>query len=223
MVRSVASSTFGFLTVMSKPPWSIPAAHKRKTGDPAENTIYLAVGRALTKWEGLEAEIASLFAVLTGGADRWYFVPSVRAFGVSKSSIVRADMIERAAEAFFLYFDSKGLHNETMVFETELKALMKAYTGWVARRNDIAHGYVTATGHPDYLAEKQLFITTYLLLPSHSSLKWPIDWDPDPAFKYRGSDIDKFAAEFEALDKAVSAYSHRLDQWRKETLAKFPQ
>jgi len=62
----------------------------------------------------------------------------------------------------------------------------------------------------------------YLLCPSHGNTrKWPLDWEP--TYKYRSDDIENFAVEFEKLDEHIGKFSTRLNEWRKLTLAKFPQ
>jgi hypothetical protein len=202
--------------VMSKP-WDIPPqGGAGKRGDETEDILYLAVGRALTKWEGLEATVAFLFAVLTGGTDDRYYEPAARVFGATMSVLVRGDMILNAAEGFFHYFESHGLHNETQAYHSDLKELIKQYKNWSSRRNDIAHGYVTATTLPDNNLEGT-YTTTYLLCPSHgSSRKW--SFHLHPLYQLKASEIDKFAVAFEALDESFRGYSAKLDQWRKATL-----
>jgi len=108
------------------------------------------VGRALTKWEGVEVSLGSIFTVLIGSYEiPGSYIPAVRAFGSVTNSGNRAEMILHAADAFFYHFDRKGFYNETEPFKLELKALMLAYTGWIGRRNDIAHGYCTENEMPD--------------------------------------------------------------------------
>src|SRR5256885_1916125 len=139
-------------------PWDMPVSGPLRPGNKNPDDLYLAVGRALTKWEGLEAEMSALFAVVTGGTDQWYYVPSTRAYGAVNGTGARADMVSKAAEAFFLeHYASVNRderQTELSTFETDLKEIIKAYRGWAARRNDVAHGYVTEGGHPDYGAEK---------------------------------------------------------------------
>jgi hypothetical protein len=203
-------------------PWDIPYSRKMKRGDLSEQTLYLAVGKALTKWEGLEAEIAGLFGVLTIGSEYWYYKPALRAFGAVNSTVSRADMIFHAADAFFAHFSAvTDVYLETLPLQAELKEVMKAYSGWAARRNDLAHGYVTANTTIDYESGGTDLITTYLLCPSHgNSKKWPLDWEPK--YQYRADEIDAFSESFEELDKRVNDFATRLDRWRKESLPKLP-
>lgn len=187
-------------------------------GDRNPEGIYRAVGYALTKWEGVEIEMGTLFSVLTGGTEPWHYVPAVRAYGSVVSSVARAEMMKQAAEAFFRHFEmEKGIWDETQPWKSEFQEIMKCYNGWVARRNDVAHGYVTESLHPDYSTDEQPIISTYQLFPSHvSSKKWPLDWEPH--YKYVAKEIDNFAAAFKALDSQVADYSSCLEAWRKKQI-----
>jgi hypothetical protein len=192
-------------------------------GDRNPDAIYLAVGRALSKWEGVEVEMGTLFAVFTGGIEPWHYIPAARAYGSVISSNGRAEMMAQAAEAFFRHFEMEDRkHSEEIEpLKAEFKNITKAYNGWSSRRNDVAHGYVTESQHPDYHDDQQPIISTYQLFPSHgSSRKWPIDWEPN--YKYVAKEIDSFGVAFEALDERVSEYAARLEVWRKDQVTRGP-
>lgn len=211
-------------------PWDVPASAPLRPGNRNPNDIYLAVGRALTKWEELEAEMGALFAVVTGGSDQWHYVPATEAFGVLNSPKTRVEMIEKAGQALFMHFYSMA-DAETAVdcapYEKELENIIGAYTGWTARRNDVAHGCVTTSEHPDYevydkseVSGGEPLITTYSLCPSHGNArKWHIE-TVEPKYHYKAEEIEKFADAFGDLAKQVSVFSSRLDQWRKEMTGK---
>ncbi|QGG91521.1 hypothetical protein GH983_14005 [Agrobacterium sp. MA01] len=74
------------------------------------------------------------------------------------------------------------------------------YIGWAARRNELAHGYVTQTQSPDYSQPSQRIVTAYALLPSHArSNLW---FDAEPEWNYLASDINEFARQFQNLDES---------------------
>jgi hypothetical protein len=203
-------------------PWDIPYAKKFKRGDKTPEQIFLAVGRALTKWEGVEVSLGSIFTALIGSVDvPGSYIPAVRAFGAVINSSTRSEMILQAAEAFFYEFEGEGFYDEVQPYRAELKKIMLAYTGWISRRNDLAHGYVTENKMPDYEIDEAPLTSFYLLCPSHGNTKkWPLDWEP--TYKYKGEDIENFAREFEDLDNRIEDFSRRLTEWRKLTRAKFP-
>jgi hypothetical protein len=111
-------------------PWDVPYSAPLRAGDRSEDIIFLTVGRALTKWEGLEAGMASLFAVLTSGADSWHYAPAVRAYGAVTSANTRADMILQAGRAFFHHFEQTGVPlAEIQLLEATIRDIIKHYSG----------------------------------------------------------------------------------------------
>jgi hypothetical protein len=180
----------------------------------------------------LEAEMSALFAVLTGGTNHWHFVPTTQAFGTITSTSARRDMIAKAAEAFFLHMNSVVTEEYLLARlpkrEKELKAILAAYAGWTARRNDVAHGCVTESEHPDYEIHAQPFsddtplISTFSLCPSHgNSRKWHVV-SIEPAYHYVAHEIAAFTEAFDSLAKRVSDFSANLDQWLRKSPRETP-
>lgn len=192
-------------------PWDIPYSAPLRPGEKNVDALYLSVGRALTMWEGLEAELGALYATLTIGPNERYLAPALRAFGTITNTHSRAEMIAHAAEAFF-YLAPASDKGESL--ETELREILKNYRGWAGRRNDIAHGYATPSQHPDYYDDEQPIITTYSLCPSHGhSRKW--DLRTEPVYHYIASEIDAYAAAFEKLADPVTNFAVQIDEWRE--------
>jgi hypothetical protein len=46
-------------------PWDIPPSAPLRAGVRNEDELFLSVGRALSRWEGLEAEMGGIYAALT--------------------------------------------------------------------------------------------------------------------------------------------------------------
>jgi hypothetical protein len=188
------------------PEASALAPEHRSGGDATEEVLHLAVGRALSKWEDLEAGLAYLFSILAGGKDDRHYLPAANIIGATRSVNTRCEMIRDAATGFAQYCEFMGMYEEAEPYLTELKKLMKAYAGWSERRNDIAHGSVTSTTNQSG--------TTYLLCPSHGNTR---KWSPRtfPLYQYKAEEIDKFAAGFDELNASIRAYSERLEEWQK--------
>jgi hypothetical protein len=200
--------------------WDMPYAEKFKAGDSDEDAIFKAVGKALSKWEGLVADLTSVFAVLTATDEPWTFNPAVRAFGSVQGAAAKSEMVQQGAEALFHNFE-RQLNVDCTSMREELKGLLREYTGWGARRNDIAHGYVTQSRAPDYTKDEQPIVSTFLLFPSHSaSRKWPMDWEP--AYKYREGEIDKFGVSFDDLAERLRLFSKKLEDWIIATIRSNP-
>jgi hypothetical protein len=200
--------------------WDIPYSPKFKVGDATESVIYEAVGRALSRWEGLVAELTFVFAVLTSQDEPWHYNPAVRAFGAVPGAAAKSEMVQQAAEALFHNFEMQ-LTVDCDKYRTDLKSLLREYNGWGARRNDVAHGYVTERRMPDYAKDDTLIVSTYLLCPSHSaSRKWPAGWEP--VYQYRADEIEKFGASFDELAARVRQFAKRLEDWRIDMIRKNP-
>jgi hypothetical protein len=196
--------------------WDIPYAEKFKVGDPSEDAIFVAVGKALSRWEGVVADLTSVFAVLTATDEPWNYNPAVRAFGTVQGAAAKSEMIQQGAEALFHNFERQLCVNCDSI-RNELRGLLRECGGWGARRNDIAHGYVTESRAPDYTKDEQPIVSTFLLCPSHSaSRKWPMDWEP--AYKYRAAEIEKFGASFDELADRLRVFSRELEDWKLKTI-----
>jgi hypothetical protein len=200
--------------------WDIPHSSHLKVGDATESVIYEAVGRALSSWEGLVADLTFVFAVLTSQDEPWQYNPAVRAFGAVQGAAAKSEMVQQAAEALFHNFEMQ-LAVDCDEYRAGLKSLLREYNGWSARRNDVAHGYVTERRMPDYANDDTLIISTYLLCPSHSaSRKWPVGWEP--AYQYRADEIEKFGVSFDELAARVRQFAKRLEHWRTDMIRKNP-
>jgi hypothetical protein len=200
--------------------WDIPPSPELKIGDAAENVIYESVGRALSKWEGLVADLTSIFAVLTSQDEPWQYNPAVRAFGAVQGAAAKSEMVQQAAEALFHNFEMQ-LNVDCDEYRAGLKLLLRDYNGWSARRNDVAHGYVTERRMRDSTKDDTPVISTYLLCPSHSaSRKWPVGWEP--AYQYRADEIDKFGVSFDELAERVRSFARQLEHWRLDMIRNNP-
>lgn len=115
---------------MTTNPWNIPP-HPKK-GDASDSVTYEAVGRALSKWEDYESVLARFFSSLIGSAS---FTATMRAYGTVLTYRGHADMVEAAAEAFFL------AHRAPRV-QADFASFMNRAGQFAARRNEIAHGRV---------------------------------------------------------------------------------
>jgi hypothetical protein len=200
--------------------WDIPYSPKFKVGNTTESIIYEAVGRALSKWEGLVADLTSIFAVLTSQDEPWHYNPAVRAFGAVQGAASKAELVQQAAEALFHNFE-RQLSVDCDEYRADLKSLLREYNGWGARRNDVAHGYVTERRMPDYSKDDTPITSTYLLCPSHSaSRKWPMGWEP--VYQYSADEIDKLGVSFDELAGRVRSFAKRLEGWRLDMIGNNP-
>lgn len=129
---------------------------KDKVGNKDSATLYAAVGRALSAWESLEANLGQMFGLMSGSLSE---VPA-RAYGVVASANGRLEM---AKEAFACY---PGRNEPELV---GIGDLLKRVGKFIPRRNEIAHGIVTGVTIEDdmqgaflcparYMSRKQVSI-----------------------------------------------------------------
>lgn len=168
-----------------------------RQGDREDTPIYTALGKAVSAWEGVNAAIASLFHALHAGDTQ-----EVEAFGDVFKVHERAKALRREC-AIFLDADFVERRDEAARLKKSIKQVTAAYCEWAARRNELAHGYVTQARSPDYSHAEQLIITVYALLPSHARLgSWA---HAEQKFNYLAADIEVFARWFQELDSRIEA------------------
>jgi len=129
-------------------------------GDESPEVIYQAVGAALTAWEGAEARLARIFALIVG-TDA-HNVPAHRAYGSVASFNGRQDLLIAAVEGFMGALPNKKARDRYELAHANVLALAKRMKEFSARRNEIGHGAVG----PYHVQVGQRFEKTYLLLPA---------------------------------------------------------
>src|SRR5947208_13024631 len=126
-----------------KPPIFTEQFWKRPDPQPkgadSADSLYEAVGRALSQWEGVDQELANLFIEFTCEPATGEMTKHAirRAYGSIISTAGRREAIRVAAE---VYFPTWIRENETE--KASLTDILNA-AGWAAKlRDDIAHGVV---------------------------------------------------------------------------------
>jgi hypothetical protein len=155
-------------------------------GDETEDTLYAAVGRALSRWEELEEDLADLFTCFMGSEEVVHDPrhPACRVYGSVPGFTTRADMLEAAAGAFFEKYNHPEIRRRC---EEAIKQCRKLS----ARRNDIAHG--SRFYHPD---------RGYYLVPGYYNSRKNAP-DGDPVYEYSSEHILEYANQFAALTQVI--------------------
>jgi hypothetical protein len=179
---------------MSKKPWEIvePSAF----GDPDENPLFNAIGRALTAWETVEVECARLFAVFVlARQKRTYHAPAVRAYGSIVGTQSRSKMLQLAAESYFASRPAKRIS-----FEKRCTDLIGEYIQYASRRNEIAHGLVRRI----FLQKgrRRPTIGIYLIPSFYNPRKFKKE---DFAYRYVSGDVIHYRQEFDKLQLRLEA------------------
>ena len=173
-------------------------------GDASADPIFLAVGKALSSWETVEGEFASIFSSFLS-AEHW---GAQRAYGIIVGNRARREMLEAVAELFFRF--RKVSSDDRKLFKLVMEHFQKAS----AIRNNIAHGYVTSfmmDGNdrgtflvpPQYNSTK----TTAFVMRDHTAPGEDISSVMGIDYRYTSGDIDGFSGKFRAL-AALAAKFH---------------
>ena len=136
---------------MPNRPWDRPkdSMIPNRPGDRNKEVLYAGIGRVLHNWEGVEVALAELYV-----KSNWMEQPVdadvlFEEFALIKKAHDRASAVRALGEAFFehvpLHYRAEGKSSRRA-----MKRTLSAYLGWVARRNDVAHGYITELVGPDY-------------------------------------------------------------------------
>jgi hypothetical protein len=176
---------------MSKKPWDIRDISP--LGDGSENTIFTAIGAALTAWETVEVECARLFAVFVSARQkRPYHAPAVRAYGSIVGAHSRCKMLQLAAEA---YFARRSVKRQS--FEKQFDSLMGEYDQYANRRNEIAHGFVKKV----FLTKRHRAIGLYLVPSFYNPKKYK---DGGLMYLYVSGDLIHYRQEFTKLQLRIA-------------------
>ena len=186
--------------------WSRPhgAEIPNRPGDRDSHGLFYGLGRCISAWEGVQAQVSGLYMRLLVEQDECLLTQKLENFGRNDNVHKRACTLKDTLENFLAMNSHIFLQSKNLL-RSKIKKLVEPYVEFAARRNEIAHGYVTECLTPDYSHPDQPIIRTYSLLPSHSRHhQWP---HVEPEYNYRSSELLYFAGEFEKLDaKFQEAY-----------------
>ena len=169
-------------------------------GDASEDDTFRAVGQALSRWEKLENQLATIFAATIRGQPG---AAARRAYGIVQASKTRTDMIRAAATTRF-----EGRRTHALVMP-DLKALLDLVEKYAARRNEIAHGVV----YPYNVYRRDAF--GFCLFPSYYATR-KRGLDNEPSYIYSSIEINYFSERFLELGpKASSVVMSLLERGRR--------
>jgi hypothetical protein len=180
-----------------------------KKGDPTPEDIWLAVGKALTKWEAINTTIANLFC-LAMHSQPW---PALRAFGSVTNRQAQRQMILGAAEVNF--------EKNSDVLDA-LSKFLKKWDKCGSQRDTIAHRILfseaTFNGEHKFAytnpRESNVFIfmqggkekivpAQYFLVPPAFAARHRDKFfikPPAPRFKYNRKRIEEITNSWRSLD-----------------------
>lgn len=163
-----------------------------EAGDKDPDTIFLAVGRALSAWEHAEAGFAHLYGTFIKPMYASY--AAKRSYGTVASARARKQLLASAAQVFFRNFPDPAI-------KAAVNDILKLYEDAGARRNEIAHGLLGGDR-----VEAGIF---YFLVPSA--------WNSNKrqmnlaiSYRYSSEDLKRYEAAFGALGSQVHTLSEKV-------------
>ena len=174
---------------------------KATSGDVNATDIYTSVGFSLHSWENCEIACATIYSALVMPASDNHTL--MRAYGVIVSSSTRREMIEASCEAYFLLHKNEELRSRT-------SKLLNLYGTAASRRNEIAHGVVSATSQFRVVNKVAVPIPNrWFLGPAifstkkNTKLSFATDGaiETGPKYRYSTAEIGKFIKDISELEK----------------------
>jgi hypothetical protein len=205
------------MQMQKRRPWDRPVCSgtPNRQGDSSAEPIYTALGRALSAWEGVNAATRSLFQALHSHQPDCDRMKALDEFDNRTKAHDRAHALRYASDAL-LGRDFGLVGGDAAKLKKRIRSTINRYLGWVARRNELAHGYVTEALSPDYSQEAQPIVSVYALLPSHARTdRW---FNSEPEWNYLAAEIEEFARQFGYLDAAFEELSDHVENLLSPTM-----
>jgi len=215
---ATTSALRGVIASLKQMPWDRPSGSRipNRPGDRSKTEIFTALGYALSAWEGVNAAVRSLAFALHSALPEEDCEQQMDKFDALFKAHDRAQFSRHAAMQF-LIGDFGAKRPQAAKFKKNFKREMGAYCEWVARRNELAHGYVTEAMSPDYSDPEQPIIAVYALLPSHA--RTDRFFHGEPEWNYIAKEIEMFGLRFSELDDRLEQLARNaalLQQERRE-------
>jgi hypothetical protein len=169
------------------PPWDVPPISAQ--GDSDEDSTYAGVGRVLSEWEAVEAELAHLYARFGG---RLFQDEAYYEYGASRIFAERLRDLRKAASSYFV-----KRPNQTA--EGNFDFLAEEAERYAARRNDIAHCVVRD------LSIVSDFGTGFWLVPSFYAFR-RFGRSAMPAFAYTSIELGHLKDGLWELRARIAVY-----------------
>ena len=161
------------------------------TGDSISDSLYAAVGKALSCWETVEIAMTSLFTVIVQSKSDVASRAALRIYGGISSTNAKIDALRNGGEVFF---NQPGIPK---ALHSSFRKLMNNYSSASTLRNEIAHGLVCRHNQDKHEVEG------YFLIPNIFNTRrvnidlnyYPLD-DPSISKDTLDTVIQKSAASY---------------------------
>jgi hypothetical protein len=130
-------------------------------GDLDENRTYSGVGRVLSGWEAMEAELSHIYSVFVG---KFRQDEAYREYGTGRIFTDRMKTLRMAAERYFVSHPNQSR-------EGQFDCLAEIAVKFADRRNEVAHSVVRDLGYFKQLQTSDAFRSQFFLVPSYYNYK----------------------------------------------------
>jgi hypothetical protein len=154
-------------------------------GDNSMDSVYAAVGRALSQWERYEGHLALLFSAFVTGMETDI---ARRAYCAVRTFEGRAEMLRAASEAYFYTFPN-------LTLQEKFKTVIRDAKSYSPRRNDIAHG-VLDHWEPYPVTLPRTIGETWALFPSAANFRDRAFVQNAPEYCYTSAELLYFYQKF---------------------------
>lgn len=179
----------------------IPPAPRLPDGDLDPNLIYIAVGKSIHRWEGLEEALARLFLLFTNTPDLPF---NYQAFGRDNGTFSRRiAALENAASSYFMF-------NPDQTSEGTFRDLVAEANDLSIERHRIAHGHITMWGEFKIPEVKGCFEVTSTMHYRWAPPFYAVEKLRTNPVGINGEAIDKMSQQFEDLHNRVYAFTESL-------------
>lgn len=183
-------------------PWDRPPLPTN--GDDNEETTYAAVGRVLSQWENIEAELSHIFALCIG--KMWTNEAYDRYYEDGKTTRGRLSVVEDAARQYFI-----GSPNQEA--EGCLRRLIEGARGFADRRHEVAHGIVRPINwywpmlKPAHFGPEVNRAFQFCLVAPHYQRGWIKDGAPE--YIYTSRELNEIARQLFLFLRELAEFRFR--------------
>jgi hypothetical protein len=188
-------------------PWDTPPLPS--SADEDVNATYCGVGRVITQWEGIEAGLSRIFSMFNAKPDDY---ETIQAYGARPKFSYRMGAVQLAARQFFI-----TRHDQKI--EGTFDQLSEKMLGFSDRRNDVAHGILTAVQVYPWFQARAVGMkprTNYwAILPPYHDFKKHTDMG-GKTFLMRLPEFAYTSIELLALEQKLISLYGELSSYREE-------
>jgi hypothetical protein len=179
-------------------PWDpLPAPTK---GDDAPGLTFEWAGRAISRWEQIEFQLALLYSTFVGRPNNG---KAVQEYGAGRIFRERLQLLRRRGEEYFMTQSDQAL-------EADFKNICIAAEGFADRRNEVAQGVVSPSIFlPSFREDRLGNVDRWALAPPHFAVR-NFNAEGFPKYAYTSRELNELVMRLGALQEQIEAFRAKL-------------